>query len=495
MSRCAQCVRAADRCDAPARVCAAAIDLGASSGRVMVGTYDARDGLNVREIHRFANGLVEDRGKLVWDIESIVREVRVGLSRAAELGATTCGIDTWGVDYGLIDADGRLHGAVVGYRDARTAGVADMIEREGLREDSYSRTGIPMLDINTLSQLVAQVRDEGPISGDLRLLMVPDLIAQMLTGSCATEPSIASTTQLMDAAVKQWDPAMLELAKIARSSMPVIEPLGSDAGAIADDIAAGMRMVRVCEHDTASAVASVELLPGDVFISCGTWSLVGVERDAPVLTKEAERANLSNETGAGNSTLLLANCTGLWIAQQLKPELEQEFGVDLSWEDIASSVASRDGASFVFDTEEPSLAQPGNMLEKLRPLARESGYEGGLGVADLFRAVYESLALRYLHVIELIENVTGDPCERIRLIGGGSQNAALCQLVADVCGRVVVAGPHEASAIGNLLVQMTAQGAFETLEEARAAVAPSWRPTAYAPRGERVQSGGRSVPC
>ena len=212
--------------------------------------------------------------------------------------------------------------------------------------------------------------------------MVPDLITHMLTGSCATEPSIASTTQLMDAAVKQWDPAMLELAEIARSSMPVIEPLGSDAGAIADDIAAGMRMVRVCEHDTASAVASVELLPGDVFISCGTWSLVGVERDAPVLTKEAERANLSNETGAGNSTLLLANCTGLWIAQQLKPELEQELGVDLSWEDIASAVASRDGASFVFDTEEPSLAQPGNMLEKLGLLARKSGYEGSLGVAE-----------------------------------------------------------------------------------------------------------------
>ena len=348
--------------------CAAAIDLGASSGRVIVGSYDASNGLTLREVHRFANGLAMVDGHLVWDVEAIVEEVLIGLSRAAELGATTCGIDTWGVDYGFVDKDGQLCGPVVGYRDGRTEGVAEGLRGQGLCGEAYKRTGLPLLDINTLSQLIAQKRDEAGISDGLRLLMVPDLITYLLTGSCGTEASIASTTQLLNANSKQWDSIMLDLAGIDSTCMPAIKQHGSDAGCIKDESALGMRMLRVCEHDTASAVASIELQPHDVFISCGTWSLVGVERNEPILTEEAERAGLSNETGADGRTLLLSNCTGLWIAQQLKPELEARMGREFSWEEIAAEVALLPGSTFVFDTEDPMLAQPGDMLDKLRAM-------------------------------------------------------------------------------------------------------------------------------
>lgn len=245
---------------------------------------------------------------------------------------------------------------------------------------------------------------------------------------------------------------------------------------------AGMRMVRACEHDTASAVASIGLEPGDAFISCGTWSLVGVARDTPLATPEALAAGLSNESGPDASTLLLANCTGLWIAQQLKIEMEESLGRGLTWQGIAEEVRASHASTFLFDTEDPSLARPGNMLGKLERLAREKGIEGDLGIAALFGSVYESLARQYAQVIERLQRVTGGPVERIRVIGGGSRNAVLCQMVADECGLPVIAGPAEASAVGNLLVQFCAQGAFCSLEDARRVVGPSLECGTYLPR-------------
>lgn len=477
------------------RACAAAIDLGASSGRVIVGVYDAHEGLTLHEVHRFENGLADADGHLVWDIGRLINEVRHGLSLAAEMGATTCGIDTWGVDYGLIDAAGELCGDVVGYRDARTEGVAKRLKDAHEYADTYARTGVPFLDINTLSQVMAQMEEEGPFADGVRILTVPDLVTFMLTGACGTEASIASTTQLMGAMTRQWDTSVLGRVGLTPASMPPIERLGADVGMIPDEVAAGMRMVRVCEHDTASAVASVELLPGDVFISCGTWSLVGIELRGPILTKEAEASGLSNEAGPDGSTLLLSNCTGLWIAQQLKLEIEREMGIEMSWEEIAAAVSSMNEPSFVFDTEDSRLAQPGCMLAKLREMATDAGYEGCLGVPELFRAVYESLAVRYRVVIAMLREVANVHCERIRIIGGGSRNSVLCQLVADACGKPVVAGPHEASAMGNLLVQMTAQGVFGSLDEARKVAAASEEQISYTPRQPKEDIKEREASC
>lgn len=479
---------------------AAAIDLGASSGRVIVGVYKEGEGLSLHEVHRFENGLIRRGETLAWDLGRILAQVEVGLAAAAKMGATTCAIDTWGVDYGLVDGDGRLMGPVVGYRDARTEGLAAALF-EGAFKDAYERTGVPPLDINTSVQLAAQIRDEGSLAAGAQVLLVPDLITFLLTGDRGTEPSIASTTQLMDASSKQWDKELLGRLGVDEDMVPAVRPLGSDAGAVKCGDAGGMRMVRACEHDTASAVASVGLEPGDVFVSCGTWSLVGVARDTPLATPGALAVSLSNESGADGSTLLLANCTGLWIAQQLKRELEQRQGRELSWEGIAEEVrASRSfGApcapAFLFDTEDPVLAQPGDMLGKLERLAREAGYEGDLGIAELFGAVYASLAARHARVIAQLANVTKEPARRIRMIGGGSRNAVLCQLVADECGLPVIAGPAEASAVGNLLVQLCAQGVFASLEEARRAVGPALEHGIYLPRAASDVKGKEATSC
>ena len=273
-----------------------------------------------------------------------------------------------------------------------------------------------------------------------QILMVPDLITFLLTGDRGTEASIASTTQLVDVASKRWDVELLGRFGVDDAMVPVIRPLGSDAGEVRLGDHAGMRMVRACEHDTASAVASIGLEPGDAFISCGTWSLVGVARDTPLATPEALAAGLSNESGPDASTLLLANCTGLWIAQQLKIEMEESLGRGLTWQGVAEEVRASYASTFLFDTEDPSLARPGNMLGKLERLAREEGIEGDLGVATLFGSVYESLARQYAQVIERLQRVTGEPIERIRVIGGGSRNAVLCQMVADECGLPVIVG-------------------------------------------------------
>lgn len=461
---------------------AAAIDLGASSGRVIVGVIEDGQSLSLHEVHRFENGLVRHGETLVWDMDKIVAQVEAGLVAAAEAGATTCAIDTWGVDYGLVDSDGSLLGPVVGYRDARTEGLAAALFEDGTLADAYERTGIPALDINTSVQIAAQVRDEGPLPADAQILMVPDLITFLLTGDRGTEASIASTTQLVDVTSKRWDAELLGRLGVDEAMVPAIRPPGSDAGEVRLGDHAGMHMVRACEHDTASAVASIGLEPGDAFISCGTWSLVGVARDTPLATLEALAAGLSNESGPDASTLLLANCTGLWIAQQLKIEMEESLGRGLTWQGIAEEVRASHASTFLFDTEDPSLARPGNMLGKLERLAREEGIEGDLGIAALFGSVYESLARQYAQVIERLQRVTGEPVERIRVIGGGSRNAVLCQMVADECGLPIIAGPAEASAVGNLLVQFCAQGAFCSLEDARRVVGPSLECGTYLPR-------------
>lgn len=231
---------------------AAAIDLGASSGRVIVGVIEDGQSLSLHEVHRFENGLVRHGETLVWDMDKIVAQVEAGLVAAAEAGATTCAIDTWGVDYGLVDSDGSLLGPVVGYRDARTEGLAAALFEDGTLADAYERTGIPALDINTSVQIAAQVRDEGPLPADAQILMIPDLITFLLTGDRGTEASIASTTQLVDVTSKRWDAELLGRLGVDDAMVPVIRPLGSDAGEVRLGDHAGMRMVRACEHDTAA---------------------------------------------------------------------------------------------------------------------------------------------------------------------------------------------------------------------------------------------------
>lgn len=467
---------------------ACAVDLGASSGRVVVGSYVPGEGIACTEVYRFENGMVERHATQTWDIAHILDQVKRGIGIAvSKYGATTVGIDTWGVDYGVVDAAGRLVADVVAYRDARTSGLASRMVREGMLDGAYEVTGIQPLDINTSTQLVAdRAAHPNAYPRGSQLLLVPDLITYLLTGARGTEASIASTTQLMDARDKRWAETVVERLAIDLSLLPAIEPLGSDAGEIAPTVL-GLdvhdqppHVVRVCEHDTASALACIELERGDVFVSCGTWSLVGVVLDEPCCTQEALAAGFSNETGANDSTLLLGNRTGLWIAQQLKREIESD-GTDLDWPEVARLARESGPAAFTFDTEDPSFAQPGDMAGKLAAAASAVGITTALDTGAMFRAVYESLASTYRTAIEDLERVTGEPCRRIRLIGGGSLNALLCQLVANACGKEVLAGPAEASALGNLMIQLVVQGSYQDLDQARREIAHDISCTTYGP--------------
>lgn len=506
-----------------------AIDLGASSGRGIVGTYDPETGLDLHEVHRFENGPMEEgaeahkgragvasasddaaasadggaasavgdaghaadgaepKSTMRWDIDALLDNIRVAAERAAgAYDLASMGIDTWGVDYGLLDGEGRLVAPPAHYRDPRTAGLAEELAASGSLAGVYEATGIQVMDINTLFQLVAALRADPSLAARAsRLLMMPDLLGYLLTGVGGCERSIASTTQLLRADTGAWDERIAERLGIPASWLPPVTPEGELRGSLALGSGARIPLLSVCGHDTASAVASVELGDDALFVSCGTWSLVGTELADPVVTPEAERLNITNERGAENSVLHLENCTGLWIAQELRRDLAAT-AEGLSWSEAVRAAEEAPAYACVVDTDAPELASPGSMADKLRYLARETDQPVPEMPGELFRCVYDSLALRYRQAREDIERTTGRHFSRVRIIGGGAQNALLCQVVADVLGIPVVAGPFEATAIGNVLVQLVAHGVFANLSEARAAVRPSLDLVTYEPR-EPVQ--------
>lgn len=471
----------------------AAIDLGASSGRVIVGSYDAETGIRLEEVHRFENGPVPHVEPMQWDFNRLLSEVQRGIACAQDsFELTSAGIDTWGVDYGLLDSSGKLLANPMHYRNNRTRGYAERSKRSGLLAGAYAETGVQALDINTLFQLMAQQASDGDLLDRAqRLLLMPDLLIWGLTGAQGCEPSIASTTQLLDASGTRWSKPLLKRFGIKEELLPVIGNQAEVAGRIRAGLPAqGLPIVRVCGHDTASAAAVLPPAANEAFISCGTWSLVGRMVDEPILTAEAERLGFSNERGAENSVLLLKNCTGLWIAQQMRRELEERGFRRLTWGEIARAAATVQPYRYLVDTEDPRLSGSGSLLDAIVAMA---GIDGALEKAHvlpievlgaLFRCVYDSLALGYRGVLSDIERVTHEPVHTIRLIGGGSRNAVLCQAVADATGRSVVAGPYEATAMGNILVQLVACGVFETLNQARRAAANACGGVRYEPRVE-----------
>ena len=467
----------------------AAVDLGASGGRVIVGTYEEGRPLALDVVHRFDNGPTDAPGPLRWDVDRLVHEVRCGLDLAAgRFELASAGVDTWGVDYGLLDAEGKLIEVPVHYRDGRTRGMAAELARQGGSYDLFAATGTQPMDINTVFQLKAALRDAPElIARTDSILLMPDLIAHLLGADRGCEPSMASTTQMIDAATGAWSQSVCDAFGIPARWLPRISAEGDYVGAV--ELAGGARvpLVRVCGHDTASAVASISLAEADAFISCGTWSLVGVQPAAPVLTREACGLGVSNERGAEGSVLLLQNCTGLWIAQELRRELGAA-GLGLGWDEITGLAESAPAGGALIDTESPEFGAPGSMRDRIRAFAEAHGERVPATAGELFRCVYESLAVRYRLALEELERATGAAIKRVRIIGGGSQNRLLCQLVADACGREVIAGPVEATAVGNIFVQLKAAGVGEDLADVRSRVALAepvrvYRPTAAVSEG------------
>jgi len=434
----------------------AAVDVGASGGRVMAGTVDG-DHIRLEAVHRFANGVVERDGHLRWDLDRIFDEVRTGLSKTPD--ALSIGIDTWAVDYGLLDADGRLLAQPIAYRDDRTAAVIDEVHALVPPAELYATSGVQFLPFNTIYQLVAEQR--GPLwEQAAHAVLLPDLLAHRLTGQLRAEATNASTTGLLDAGTRRWSTDLLDRLGIPRSLLPDIEPPGSVRGTAAG----GSVVTTVGSHDTASAVVGVPATTDRfAYIASGTWSLVGLELDAPVLAEAARQANFTNELGVDGRTRFLRNVGGLWLLQECLREWRRG---DL--EDVLVRASQLPGDGPTIDVDDPALIAPGGMPARIAAAAGRPS----LTEAETVRCILDSLAAAYARTIHEAATLAGRDVEVVHVVGGGSQNQPLCQLTADACGLPVIAGPVEATAIGNVAVQARTHGALPaTLEAIRAGIA------------------------
>jgi rhamnulokinase len=468
--------------------CHVAIDLGAGSGRALLGRVgDA--GLSLQEVHRFTYGPRACAGHLRWDTAALHGGLREGLAAARTAAAaaghevSSVGVDAWGVDYGLIDAAGNLVEEPIAYRDARTDGVMDAVAARVPRAEIFRRTGIQFLPFNTIYQLVAHVRD-GLAPGAAGVLMIPDLCHLFLSGARSGEYTDASTTQLLDAATRRWDDALFAKLGLPRALMPALVEPGVDLGALrpalqAESAGPTIRVIAPATHDTASAVVGTPLTPGWAYISSGTWSLVGVERAAPLLTAGAEAANFTNEGGAGGTIRFLKNVMGLWVLEGCR----REWGSAAPDIDaLVAGAAALPGPVGVIDVDDHGLLHPPSMLAAIAAQLRATGQRVPDSPIETARLVFDSLALGYTRVVAAIERLTGEPVAGIHVVGGGSRNAYLNQATADATGKPVLAGPVEATAAGNVIVQAVAAGSLSSIADGRAALARGLALTRFEPR-------------
>lgn len=471
-----------------------AIDLGASGGRVIAGRI-VDDSLQLETSHRFANGPVRMRHSLVWDSVGLWQHILSGLAtaRSQQERIVSVGVDTWGVDYVLVDAHDVPLGPAFNYRDARTAGMYDQAFSLVPREEIFAASGVQFMEINTLYQLLSQSLAGSPaLAGADAILLMGDFFHWLLTGRRSVEVTNASTTQLLDPVSGGWAVALIErLGLPSRIFAPPIEP-GTNLGPLEPHVAAatGLHDVPVivpATHDTASAVLAVPASgfapekPDWCYISSGTWSLMGCEVPQPIINATVSELNFTNERGVGGSTRLLKNIGGLWIFQQIRAALQRR-GVSVTWDTMVRQAESAPPLRLLIDPDAPGFVAPEDMLEAIASYAQATGQPVVDDHPTLFRAALEGLALRYRSCLGSLERIVGGTIDRIHVVGGGSLNQLLCQMTADACDRTVVAGPVEATATGNVLMQMIGTGRLGGVAEARDLVRASFAPKVYEPR-------------
>lgn len=466
----------------------AAVDLGAGSGRVLVGGF-SDDGVLLEEAHRFTYAPRPAAGHLRWDIGRLFEGIHTGLRRAtAAAGARdvtlrTVGVDSWAVDYGLVDESGRLVEEPVCYRDPRTNGMMERAFDRVARETLFRATGIQFLPINSVFQLMAHV-EEGMPSNAARLLMIPDLCHHALCGSTSGELTNASTTQLLSIDSAEWDDDLFDALGLPRHLMPPLKQPGCELGQVREDLCRmldipALTVVQPATHDTGSAVAGTPLRSGWAYISSGTWSLVGVERTTPLLTRAALAANFTNERGVGGTFRFLKNVAGLWILESCRREW-QAAGVDNDLPKlVAGAAALREPAGLIYP-DAPRFFNPASMLDELRAALDESGQRAPADPVELTRLILDSLALRYASVIDAIETLTGRSVDGVHIVGGGALNEYLNQATANATGHPVLAGPVEATGLGNTLMQAVACG-VTTFEEGRRRIGEAFAPLRFEP--------------
>ncbi|WP_416418558.1 rhamnulokinase [Paenarthrobacter aromaticivorans] len=479
---------------ANSRAVFAAVDIGASSGRVMLGRVSPTSGVALETIHRFPNGVVELDGGLRWDFDALFAEVLKGLSAAAAVASgngeriLSIGIDTWAVDYGLVNDAGKLTAQPYSYRDERSRATVGRVHSAISPEKLYATTGLQYLQFNTLYQLAAETKLDG-----LQALLIPDLIAFLLTGERRTEATNASTTGLFNAETGEWATEFLAALGLPKDIFPPLIQPGETVGTLLPSVLeqtglpADTVVVAVGSHDTASAVAAVPAQAEDFsYISSGTWSLVGVELDAPVLSEASRKANFTNERGVDSTIRYLRNVGGLWLLSECQRAwAAQGFSQSLTSLLNAAAALPADGPRI--NADDPAFTAPDNMPDRIRAAVRNTGSVLADRPAAVVRCIMDSLAAGYARTLADAERLTGRSTSVVHIVGGGSQNRLLCQLTADATGKPVIAGPVEATAQGNVLVQARAAGVVAGgLKELRAQVAAGTELERYEPAGALV---------
>ena len=453
----------------------AAVDLGASSGRVVVAEVGAGR-LELTEVHRFPNRPVRVGGTLHWDVLALYAGVLDGLRAAGRLGPVDAiGIDSWAVDSGLLDDDGVLLGNPVHYRDDRHATAVEAVHAVVGPAELYRVTGLQHLPFNTVFQLAA-ARGTAQFEAARQVLLVPDLLAHWLTGAVGAEVTNASTTGLLDATTRQWSEPLVDRLGLGRGLFPPLrqpgETLGTLTPAVQGETGLGpVPVVAVGSHDTASAVVGVPAATDRfAYVSCGTWSLVGVELEAPVLTEESRVAGFTNELGVDGTVRYLHNVMGLWLLQEsLRTWADAGLPADLPG--LLAAAERVPALTAVVDPDDPRFLPPGDMPARIAEVCRETGQTPPQGQAETVRCIVDSLALAYRRTVRRAAELSGRDVDVVHLVGGGARNTLLCRLTADACGLPVLAGPVEAAALGNALVQARALGAVDGgLAELRALI-------------------------
>ncbi|KIN41162.1 MULTISPECIES: rhamnulokinase [Bacillus] len=460
-----------------------AIDIGASSGRIMVGELNEGK-LDIQEIHRFANGFSQRDGHCFWDIDHLLKQILQGLQKVKTLGYEHCtvGIDTWAVDYVLLDEKGDRLREAISYRDRRTDHTIDKLEHTLSKAAIYQKTGIQFQPFNTIYQLYEEDR-ELLIKTD-KIMMIPDYLGYCLTGKAVTEITNASTTQLLNASTGNLDPELLEAVSVQEQQFaPLTEP-GCELGKLRNewfpdyDLPA-CKVMTVATHDTASAViAAPGINDGWAYISSGTWSLIGVENKTPIITDLALENNYTNERGANNTIRFLKNIIGMWVIQEVRQQLQADY----SFQQLAEEAKKTEPFQQFINLNDKRFLNPENMIKEIQHYCRQTRQKTPRTAGELACCISSNLAIIYAIAIKELETITEKPIEQFHIIGGGARNDFLNQLTADMSGKAVYAGPIEATATGNLLMQMIAAKEVKDIKEARQVVRNSFPIKVFTPK-------------
>lgn len=476
--------------------CVLTFDFGASNGRALLFDYTGH-ALNIREIHRFDNEPIEKDGFLCWNLDFLFEQIKIGIQKAASLAAfDSIGIDTWGVDFGLLDAGGNLLCLPTHYRDSHTETTPDEFFREMTPEMLYRKTGIQIMRINTVFQMYHKAHHLPDLMQKCKtILFMPDLFAYLLTGEMRCEYTVASTSGMLDVGARDFDADILRVCGIRRDQFaPMIDP-GQSYGKLKPELAqelhcAEIPVVAVATHDTASAVAAVPAVTESfTYISCGTWSLFGTELDTPCVTDASANANFTNEGGYAGKIRFLKNIMGLWLFQESRRQWKRE-GLNADYDRLDREAEEAEPLACLINPNHPSFEAYGDLPGRIREFCRKTGQKVPQTQGEIVRCIYESLAMKYRNTLDKMEELTGRPTSGIHMVGGGIKAKLLCRYAANACNRRVYAGPIEATATGNALVQFIALGEVKDLAAARRLLSECEPPAVYEPTEREMWEKG-----